>query len=208
MKKDTTDYLIFIGGMVFFLFGVFKVFFGIINFIYHNKEPSIDFFKYFMSPDKSTAAILYEIIITIFGIYSIIKGLYYLKVITNKDIISVIEHKKMTLILYLIFGVFLTSLFTFISYFPEQSKKIIDSDQKYNATYKFAGITTGLIFLITLITLLIRYNYDNFDNNYYILTFLIALMIIFGACALTIMIKYGKDFTTEYLTFFAIALER
>ena len=208
MKKETTDHLILIGGLVFFLFGVFKISFGVVNFIYHDSEPNIDFLKYFMSPDKSTAAVIYEVIITIFGIYSIIHGLYYMKIITNKDIISIIEGKKMTFLIYFTFGIFLTLFFTYIAYFPEHSKKFIDSDQNYNSTYKFAGITTGLIFLITLIVLLIQYNYHNLDNNYMIMILLISLLIIFSACALTIMIKYGNEFSTEYLTFIAIAIGR
>lgn len=200
MDKQTKINLIFIGGIIFLLFGLFKFIFGLVNFIYKNNNDNNKVLKFFLSPDKTTASLVFEIIIFLFGIYSIIKGSYYLKLITYKPLVYLIEHHIFTYSLYAFFGIFLTLLYTFIAYYPEESKKYINSDSKYDSTYKFVGINTGLVFLITLVTILIINNY----KNKLLLYFLIALFILIASLILTIMIKYGRGFMEEYLTFFMI----
>lgn len=203
MNKETKNNLIFIGGIIFLLFGLFKFLFGLVNFIFKDNNDNNIILKFFLSPDKTTASLVFEIIIFLFGIYSIVKGSYYLNLITNKSLIYLIEHRIFTYSLYAFFGIFLTLLYTFISYFPEESKKYINSDNKFNATYKFVGINTGLVFLITLVAILIRNNY----NNKLLLYLFLVLFILLASFILTIIVKYGKNFFEEYLTLFVIPLE-
>jgi hypothetical protein len=92
MDKQTKINLIFIGGIIFLLFGLFKFTFGLVNFIYKNNNDNNKVLKFFLSPDKTTASLVYEVIIFLFGIYSIIKGSYYLKLITYKPLVYLIEH--------------------------------------------------------------------------------------------------------------------
>ena len=198
--------LIIIGASLFLIFGIFKFLFGTFNFMYEfDKETFKDNFiinTLFISPDRTAAALFYITIIFLFSIYSILKALFYLKILKYKPIVDIISNHTFDYTLYLIFGLLFTLLYTFIAYYPDQASNYISNDKKYDATYKFVGIGTGIVFLITLLVLLIIRKYDDKMIAYPAMILLLILSISF----IFIAIKYGKDFFHEYFTFAMIPL--
>jgi hypothetical protein len=198
--------LIIIGASLFLIFGIFKFLFGIFNFMYEfDKETFKDNFIInilFISPDRTTAALLYITTIFLFSIYSILKSLFYLKILKYKPIVDIISNHTFDYTLYLIFGLLFILLYSFIAYYPDEANNYISNDKKYEATYKFVGIGSGLVFLITLLVLLIVRKHDNQMILYPAILLLLSLIIAFAIIAQ----KYGKDFFHEYFTFAMIPL--
>jgi hypothetical protein len=194
------------GASLFLFFGIFKFLFGTFNFMYEfNKDIFKDNFiinTLFISPDRTQAALLYITIIFLFSIYSILKAFFYLNILKYKPIVNIISNHTFDYSLYFIFGLLFTLLYVFIAYFPDQASNYIENDKKYDATYKFVGIGTGLVFLITLLVLLIYRQYDNNMILYPAMLLLISFIIAF----VFIAIKYGKDSFHEYFTFMMIPI--
>jgi len=179
-------------GIIYLIFGLFKLLFCLLNIItskynfdYLNKNKIL---KYFISNDLTNANKLFFIIIGLYAFYTFIKGLKYTKLYNVRNI-----NRKVNYYAYLIFGLILIILYSFIVYTPDISNKIISRDNNYMNTYKNVYLVSGVLFLITMLCSIIINDLHNI-NNYNVLTIIVLIIILIN---FIFIIGANKEFENQ-----------
>ena len=165
-------------GIIYILFGIFKTFVCILNLITNKdniesiKERS-SFLKVMINEDLTNATKIFFFLIFIYSIFAFIKGLMYVKIIKHTFI-----SRKFNYLLYLLLGFFLIFIYSFIIYFPNQSKFITRNNEEIDM-YKAVYLGSGYLFLIALICSYIYYNHKTISMQLFLLLILLGISLIY-----------------------------
>lgn len=183
----------FILGLVLLLYGSIKLLIGFIalslskqNKPFVEKHPIL---SKIIKVDTTIAGKVIEISIIVFALYSISRGLYFMKAIKNPTFLNIMTHYSTVYILYGIVGIFLTVFYTSLVY--SNIRNIISYDNSEMPNYKLTGIGSGLMFLIVMFVV---YIYHNFKKHTQLeLTLLIVLFSLTVTSLIMIIIEtYDK----------------
>jgi len=162
-------------GILLVLYGVGKIIVSTAVFVLPEK-----YSKYipFLKHDKSPAGIAIDVVLFVFGIYTILHGLAILGLLFASWIL-ILDNIITVYVLYTLLGIFMLTFFILIVY----TNAPIPSDPKNMLTYEIVGVGGGILFLQTVAALVM---WENFGYNqatgfaltiFLVLTALLAFVI-------------------------------
>ena len=199
-NKTYYNAYLFIAGILLIIFGIIKLIVSAINIILTKNNSkyfdNIYIINNFVIHDYSVAGKIFSVVILLFSIYTLIKGLFLINFLKNEKLIYFISNETYIDMIYLILGIFLILFYSFIIYTPSLSNNIINKDENYNETYKIVGIGTGLLFIITL---LCRYIYFYY-TNIIILILSIIILVALSYYYYYILLNNNSEYLYNHLT--------
>lgn len=201
MGKVTVHEIKYLTGTLYLLYGIIKVSVGIsLLLIPSDKIKKLPVLKLFAAEleDTTLAGRLYEYVLIIFGIYTIIFGLALFNLYPY-EYRNFLENKYTEYSVFIIIGLILTIFYSLVLY----TKLPISKNMKYEDHYKLLGLIGGLSFLVMpLIWEILEYINPVLNNMSYELRSLTILggsilFIIILGLIYTFYIKDKKKFKAE-----------
>lgn len=127
-------------GVLLIMYGIFKICLAMAT-LFLPKEHHVPF-GFLLKDDHTLAGIMLDIVLLLFGIYTIAHGLALLELIYT----SVGDHlnsREFNKVVYALFGVFLLVFYTIVT-----TTHWIKKDPTQDMTYRLVGIGGGLLFLL------------------------------------------------------------
>jgi len=151
--------------------------------------------EYFISSRDSTiSGLMFEIIICIFGIFTLCHGLSYFFDFPEHLEYYLFSHDSVYMV-HLILGLVLIVFYTLVVY---TNVKIPKEPAEKN-TYIIKGICTGIVFILTIPLFYIYHNYYSTDYSLFIITML-TIIILFVVLSYFITIAVDSKHVTKYNT--------
>lgn len=162
------------------MYGILKITIGIVACFIPDSEREkvqhIPFIKHFISGDTTLSGKMFDIALLVFGLYTLIHGLYMIRILPQR-VKETILTRKMLYWLNGGLGVILTIYFILILY----TNTPLPKNEEYTSRYMTEGLCSGLTFLITLPTLVIYHVIvDNGLKNAIMTESLLLLLCLFS----------------------------
>jgi hypothetical protein len=143
--------------MLFVILGIILIVYGVVKFVLCSIElffPMLnvknDFLSHFVSKDRTFAGKFIYIVLFLFAIFSILKGLSWVGAIRNLNFSFYFY-----IFMNLFFGIMLVVFYYLVAYTNAPIDKIVEEKQ----TYVGLGLCGGLTFLLTIPLIMIYYGF-------------------------------------------------
>lgn len=161
-------------GLIVFVYGVGKLILSIIKAL----PPKYDNLFSFVKHDRTTAGYVLDLILFIFGVYSILHGLRLMEHL-HPSHAEILNNVHVTVAIYTGIGIFMLVFYSLVLY----SNVPISKEDNERTTYEMLGLGGGFTFLLSVCVLLAWHiYYDNvpvsFVRKSHSIIFLVALAIL------------------------------
>lgn len=139
-----------LAGYALVVYGIVKITLClIVLFIPHSRREKVPFLKW-LSPDATLSGHVIEVILFVFGCYTLLHGLSLLEHI-GPSYARYIDHVNALIAVYGGLGIFMIVFFSLVAY----TDIPIPKDKKETPTYEIVGIGGGIMFLVSLCAILL-----------------------------------------------------
>lgn len=179
-------------GIIFIVYSIFKITMGglacVINQDMREKLSKLPVFKYFVLEDYTISGKVFDFVLMLFGIYTLLHGLNLLNLLPKK-LENILLNTTVLIIINAVFGLFLTGYFYLVLF----TNVPISKNMNYADKYIIPGFISGLAYLISLILIFIfRYYQNKTTWNSVLMTLYIITIIILIEIFIYILVTVKK----------------
>ena len=174
--------------IILILYGIFKI--AIVSgTVFVPVKYHTGVFARFLKNDFTIAGMMLDLVLFIFGCYTIVHGVALLELIP-KHISKIFNSRKVNRLVYTLFGIFLIAFYTLVL-----NTTLIPQEPEAGRTYELVGIGGGILFLMGATALGIWICIDSGYRNLY--AWIIAFLVLLAAFIMNAFITIRKHRKTN-----------